>query len=161
MTLNLVILCAITLERIAELPIARANTRRLLAAGGVEHSPGHYPAIVLLHVIWLAALWWWGRDAPVSMFWLGLVILVGMLRVWTLVSLGRRWTTRIITVPGEKLVARGPYRFVKHPNYWIVVAEVAAVPMVFGLWQIAVIFSIANAVMLAIRISAENRALSA
>jgi methyltransferase len=80
-------------------------------------------------------------------------------RIWVLHTLGRRWTTRIIVVPGETLVARGPYRFIRHPNYAVVVAEIALLPLVFGLWRVAIIFSLLNAVILIVRIRAENDAL--
>ena len=84
---------------------------------------------------------------------------VELARIWVLRSLGNRWTTRIIVVPGEQLVARGPYRFISHPNYAVVVAEIALLPLVFGLWQIAITFSLLNLVILSIRIRAENDAL--
>ena len=90
---------------------------------------------------------------------LGLFALVEVARVWVLRTLGPRWTTRIIVVPGEQLVARGPYRFVSHPNYLVVVAEIALLPLVFGLWQVALLFSLLNAAVLAVRIRAENPAL--
>lgn len=154
-----VILGAVTLERLAELPYARANTARLLAAGGHEVAPGHYPIIVLLHAAWLAALWWFAPGQPIYWAWLAQFALIEAGRIWTLSTLGRRWTTRIIVVPAEQLVVRGPYRFVNHPNYVVVVAEIAVLPLVFGLWQIALIFSILNTLVLWVRIRAENHAL--
>ena len=156
---NLVVLALVTLSRVAELPIARANTRRLIAAGGHEVSPGHYPAIVALHAGWLAALWWYAPGRAFSLPLLALFGLVELARIWVIQTLGKRWTTRIIVVPGETLVARGPYRFVNHPNYWVVVAEIALLPLVFGLWPVALLFSALNAVALWVRIRAENRAL--
>jgi methyltransferase len=158
--LNLVILGLVTLSRVVELPIARANTARLLARGGREVAPGHYPLIVALHVAWLAALWWLAPSRPVSFPLLALFGLVELARIWVIQTLGKRWTTRIIVVPGETLVRRGPYRFVDHPNYTVVVAEIAILPLVFGLWQVALIFSALNAALLTVRIRAENRALS-
>ena len=148
-----------TLSRLVELPIVRANTRRLLAAGGHEVAAGHYPLIVALHASWLATLWWLAPGRPVSLPLLGLFGLVEIGRLWVLRTLGRRWTTRIIVVPGERLVARGPYKYLNHPNYAVVVAEIALLPLVFGLWQVAVLFSTLNAAMLFIRIREENRAL--
>ncbi len=153
------ILGFVTAQRLIELPIARANTRRLLAAGGHEVAPGHYPLIVLVHASWLAALWWFAPGRPIDLLLLGAFALVEVARVWVLQSLGPRWTTRIIVVPGEKRVARGPYRFVSHPNYVVVAAEIALLPLVFGLWQVALLFSALNASVLLIRIRAENRAL--
>ena len=159
MSLNLVILGLVTLERLAELPYARANARRLLAAGGQEVAPGHYPAIVLLHAAWLATLWWLAPGRPVKLGWLALFLSIECGRAWTLATLGRRWTTRIITVPGETLVRRGPYRFVDHPNYIVVAGEIAVLPLVFGLWPVALISTLANAAIMWIRIRAENAAL--
>jgi methyltransferase len=156
---HIAILAFVTAQRLLELPIARANTARLLAAGGHEVAPGHYPLIVAVHAAWLAALWWFAPGQPISLPLLGLFVLVELARAWVLRTLGPRWTTRIIVVPGEHLVARGPYRFVSHPNYVVVAAEIALLPLVFGLWQIAAIFTLLNAAVLAVRITAENRAL--
>jgi len=159
--LNIVILALVTLQRLGELWLSNRNTRRLLAQGAVEHSPGHYPLIVAVHTLWLAALWWLAITQPVSTAWLALFVVIELARIWVLASIGSRWTTRIITLPKETLVRRGPYRFVNHPNYLVVVAEIAVLPLVFGLWQVALVFSLLNAAVLAIRIRAENRALSA
>ena len=159
MTLNLAILLFVTLERLAELPWARANMKRLLDAGGHEVAPGHYPAIVAVHAAWLAALWWLAPGQPVNLAFLALFGLIEVGRLWVLATLGRRWTTRIVVVPGEQLVRRGPYRFVDHPNYWVVAAEIAVLPLIFGLWQGAVVFTLLNAAVLWVRIRAENRAL--
>ncbi len=159
MTLNLVILALVTLERVAELWLANRNTRRLLAQGARERAPGHYPLIVALHAAWLAVLWWLAPGRPVSFPLLALFGLVEIARIWVLRTLGPRWTTRIIVVPGATLVRRGPYRFLNHPNYAVVVAEIALLPMVFGLWRVALVFTILNAALLAVRIASENRAL--
>ena len=159
MILNIVILGLVTLERIAELWLARSNTQRLLAEGGREHAPGHYPPIVAVHAAWLASLWWLALARPIDGFWLALFVLIEIGRIWVLVSLGKRWTTRIIVLPDAPLVRRGPYRFVNHPNYVVVVAEIAVLPLVFGLWEISLLFSVLNAVLLTLRIRAENRAL--
>ena len=159
MILNIAILLAVTLERLGELLLSARNTRRLLAQGAREHSPGHYPLIVAVHVLWLAALWWLAPRRPIDLLWLALFVIIEIGRIWVLASLGRRWTTRIIVLPGASFVHRGPYRFARHPNYIVVVAEIAVLPLVFGLWQVALIFSLMNAVALAIRIRAENAAL--
>ena len=142
-----------------ELPIARANTKRLLSLGGYEVGRGHYPLIVAFHAAWLITLWLLARDRPVSTPLLALFALVECARVWVLMTLGRRWTTRIVVVPGERLIAKGPFRFLNHPNYAVVVAEIALLPLVFGLWRIGAIFTILNAVLLSIRIREENSAL--
>ena len=159
MSLGILILALVTLERLAELPWAEANRRRLIAAGGHEVASGHYPLIVLVHASWLVALWLLAPGRPVNLVLIVVFLLVEAGRIWVLTTLGRRWTTRIIVVPGEKLVARGPYRFVDHPNYVVVALEIALLPLVFGLWEIALIFSLLNAAVLWVRIRAENRAL--
>ena len=157
---HIAILGFVTAQRLIELPVARANTARLLAAGGREVAPGHYPFIVAMHAAWLASLWVFALGRPINLGFLILFGLIELARVWVLRSLGNRWTTRIITVPGEQLVARGPYKFVSHPNYLVVIAELAVLPLVFGLWQIALIFTALNAAALTVRIRAENGALS-
>ena len=157
---HIAILGFVTAQRLIELPVARANTARLLDAGGREVAPGHYPYIVALHAAWLVCLWWFALGHPIDVILLILFGFVELARIWVLRSLGDRWTTRIIIVPGEQLVARGPYRFISHPNYAVVVAEIALLPLVFGLWQIAIIFSLLNLVILSIRIRAENDALA-
>jgi methyltransferase len=153
------ILAFVTAQRLIELPIARANTARLLAAGGREVAPRHYPFIVAFHAVWLATLWWLAPGEPINLLFLALFVLAQIGRVWVLRTLGDRWTTRIIIVPGEKLVASGPYRFVDHPNYLVVVAEIALLPLVFGLEEVAMLFSAINAALLAVRLTAETRAL--
>ena len=156
---SIALLAFVTLQRLVELPLARANTRRLLAAGGHEVGASHYPLIVALHAAWLITLWWLAPGRPVDIPFLLLFLLIEAGRVWVLRTLGPRWTTRIIVVPGEQLVATGPYRFVSHPNYLVVVGEIAVLPLVFGLWDVAIIFSLLNAVILTVRVRAENRAL--
>jgi methyltransferase len=158
-TLSAVILGLVTLSRVVELPMARANTRRLLAQGGYEVAPGHYLAIVALHAGWLLSLWLLALNRPIHLALLILFGLVECSRIWVVQTLGPRWTTRIIVVPGERLVAKGPYRFLNHPNYAVVVAEIALLPLVFGLWPVALIFSVLNALLLTVRIREENRAL--
>lgn len=159
MSLNLVILSLVTLERLLELALARRNTLRLLGEGAHEHAPGHYPIIVCVHALWLAALWWLAPSRPIDGFWLGFFLLLELGRIWVLTTLGRRWTTRIIVLPGAPLVRRGPYRLVDHPNYWVVIGEIAVLPLVFGLWQISLLFTLLNSAVLAVRIRKENEAL--
>ena len=159
MTLAIVILALVTLQRLGELWLSNRNTRRLLVQGAHEVAPRHYPLIVAVHALWLASLWWLAPGRPVDGFWLAIFLLLQLTRIWVIATLGQRWTTRIIILPGAPLVRRGPYRFVNHPNYLVVIGEIAALPLVFGLWQVALIFSILNAAVLAIRIGEENRAL--
>lgn len=160
MTPAATVLALVTAERLAELALARHNTRALLARGAREVAPGHYPLLVLLHAAWLAGLWAFGRDAPVSPGWLALFALLQVGRVWVLATLGPRWTTRILVLPGAPLVATGPYRFLSHPNYAVVVGEIATLPLAFGLPGFALLFTALNAAVLAVRIRAESRALA-
>lgn len=160
MTLAVAILAFVTVQRLIELVIARSNTRYLMARGAIEIGRGHYPLLVLLHAAWLAALWCYGRQAPVNLVLLALFMVMQALRVWVLATLGRRWTTRIIVLPGAPLVARGPFRLLRHPNYCVVVAEIALLPLALGLPWLAVLFSTLNALVLTIRIRAENGALA-
>jgi methyltransferase len=157
--LNIVILALVTLQRIGELWLSSRNTRRLLAKGALEAGAGHYPLIVALHAAWLAALWWLAPERAIDAFWLAILILIELARIWVLASLGPRWTTRIIVLPHAPLVSRGPYRWLNHPNYLVVIAELIALPLVFGLWQVALLFTVLNAILLAVRIREENRAL--
>ena len=157
---SIAILAFVTLQRLAELVLARSNTARLLAAGAREHAPGHYPLIVAVHVGWLAALWWLAPGRPVHLAFLALFVALQLGRVWVIRTLGPRWTTRIIILPGAPLVTGGPFRFLSHPNYLVVIGEIAVLPLVFGLWQVAAVFSLLNALVLFIRIRAENAALA-
>jgi methyltransferase len=154
------ILAFVTLQRLLEMLLAEAHTRKLLAEGAVEHDREHYPLIVALHAAWLAALWWWAPGQPISIPLLIVFALLQAGRIWVIRSLGERWTTRNIVKPGASLDRRGPYRYVDHPNYLVVIGEIAVLPLVFGLWQIALIFSALNAIVLTVRIRAENRALA-
>lgn len=154
------ILAFVTLQRLVELRLADRNSRRILAEGAVEYARGHYPFIVALHMLWLAALWWWAPGRPIQLSLLLFFATLQLGRVWVIAALGSRWTTRIIVKPGAPLVRAGPYRFLDHPNYAIVALEIAVLPLVFGLWEIALIFSSLSAGLLAIRIRAENRALA-
>jgi len=152
---------AVACVRLGELWLARRNTRALLAAGAVERGSGHYPLIVAVHAGWLAAIVLAVPDtAQVSWPLIGVYLALQLLRVWVLASLGRFWTTRIITLPGAPLVRRGPYRFIRHPNYLLVAAEIAVLPLAFGAWQVAALFSVLNAAVLAWRIRRENEALA-
>jgi methyltransferase len=160
MTLSSAILLFVTVQRLLELILARRNTRRLLANGAREAGREHYPVMVALHAAWLVTLWALGWNRPVNLILLGLFALMQMLRIWVIASLGGRWTTRIIVAPNAPLVATGPFRFVRHPNYCIVTAEIALLPLALGLPLTAMIFSILNAAMLTVRITCENRALT-
>ena len=159
MSFSVIILALVTLQRLGELWLSNRNTRRLLAHGAKEVGAGHYPLIVAVHVLWLATLWWLAPTRAVDGFWLAVFVLLQLARIWVIASLGSRWTTRIIILPDAPLVRRGPYRWVNHPNYLVVAGEIAALPLAFGLWQVALIFSILNAAVLTVRIREENAAL--
>ena len=162
MTLTLLVLGFVTLQRLGELVLARRNTARLLSAGAVEIAPGHYPAMVAMHTAWLAGLWYFALTlhlASPDLVLLAIFFVLQGLRVWVLATLGPRWTTRIIVVPGEQLVAQGPYRFLSHPNYCVVIGEILVLPLAFGLVWYGVVFSILNLAILWVRIRAENKAL--
>jgi methyltransferase len=162
MTLAGLILGLVTLQRLGELLLAKRNTDRLRVRGAYEVAAGHYPLIVALHAAWLAGLWYLViyRDADsVNWVWLGAFVVLQVLRVWVIATLGPRWTTRIIVLPGAPLVTAGPYRFVSHPNYWVVAAEILVLPLVFGLVWYGIAFSALNAAVLWIRIRVEEAAL--
>lgn len=150
----------IALQRLAELAYAQRNTRRLRAAGAVEDGAGHYPLIVLLHAAWLAAIGLSvAPDAPPDWPLLATYGSLQLGRLWVLATLRGFWTTRILTLPQAPLATGGPYRFCRHPNYVIVAAEIAVLPLAFGAWTIAMLFSALNAILLAWRIRVEDRAL--
>ena len=154
------ILLLVAAQRLAELVWAERNTRRLKARGAHEAGAAHYPLFVLLHASWLAAIALsvpWDREP----FWplLGVFVVLQIMRLWVIATLGSYWTTRIITLEGARLVRGGPYRFVRHPNYWIVVGEIAVLPLAFGAWGIALIFSALNALLLRHRIRIEEATL--
>jgi methyltransferase len=151
----------VVLQRVVELVYARSNTIRLRAEGGIEVGAAHYPLIVALHASWLAGLWLLGSDRPIVWIWLIAFAALQAARLWVIVSLGRRWTTRVIVLPGVVPIVRGPYRWLRHPNYLVVALEIAIVPLALGLPLYALAFSAANAAMLAYRIHVENEALAA
>jgi methyltransferase len=157
--IGIAILALVTVQRLVELWLSNRNTRRLLEQGGIEHGAGHYPLLVAVHVLWLACLWVLAPGRSVNLWWLAVYLVLQGGRIWVLATLGRRWTTRIIVLPDAPLVQAGPYRFLNHPNYAVVIAEIAALPLVFGLWQIALVFTLLNGAILTVRIRVENEAL--
>jgi len=160
-TAHAILVGYVVFARFAELLVAGRNTRRLLAMGGYEVGRGHYYLIVTIHGAWILALALLvATDSPPASQFLIPFILVQAIRYWVIISLGARWTTRIIVLPGAELVRRGPYRWLRHPNYLVVIAEIALLPMVFGAWEIALGFSAVNAIILFYRIRIEERALS-
>ncbi len=151
------ILFAVAAQRLLELRIAQKNTRALLARGAVEVGAAHYPFIVAVHVLWLMAIAIWVVRTAVTIapIWLIAYVALQGARLWVMRSLGPYWTTRIISVPDAPLVRRGPYRYLQHPNYAVVVAEIAVLPMVFGAWPLALVFSLLNAAVLWVRLRSE------
>jgi methyltransferase len=153
------------LERLGELVVSRRNTAWSLARGGVESGRRHYPVMVSLHtgllVGMLVEAWVRRPDVSAALAWsmLALVVLAQALRWWCITTLGRRWSTRVVVVPGLPLVRTGPYRLLAHPNYLAVVVEGLALPLVHEAWITAAVFTIANAALLTVRLSVENRAL--
>ena len=159
MILPVIVLALVTAQRLGELALANRNTRRLLAMGAREHGAGHYPLIVAMHAAWLIGLWLFGWNRPVDLFWLAIFVVLQGLRVWVIATLGGRWTTRIIVLPDAPRIRKGPFRFISHPNYAVVSAEIAVLPLAFGLPIFAAVFFVLNIVVLTIRIRAESRAL--
>lgn len=155
------VLILVMVQRLAELVVAKRNTKRLLANGAHEVGAGHYPLIVILHASWIAVLFYFVQTTA-TILWplLGVFLVLQGVRVWVLLSLGDYWTTRIICVPDAPLITHGPYRWVRHPNYVVVIAEIAVLPLAFGLWDVAIFFSIANGLVLFWRIRLENASLS-
>ena len=155
-----VIVGFLVVQRLAELAFARRNQRALAARGAIEVGRRHYPALVVLHAGWLMALlgtidpW-----TPVSTPLLVVFILLQSGRLWVLTTLGSRWTTRVMVLPGVQRIRSGPYRYVNHPNYLIVIGEIAVTPMMFGAWTLAVVASVLNLLLLRIRVGVENAAL--
>lgn len=149
----------IVLQRLSELVIAKRNTARLLEKGAYEVGAAHYPVMVTMHSAWIACLLLFGYDAQIAFGWLAVFVLLQAFRLWILGSLGSRWTTRIIILE-EPLVVRGPFKYVSHPNYMLVVAEIIVAPMVLGLVWVAVVFTVLNAAMLWVRIGVEHKALA-
>jgi methyltransferase len=154
------VLGLVTLQRLAELWWSARKEKRLRARGGFEVGARHYPFMVALHALWLAGLWICAWPRPANWWLVAAYGALQIIRVWVIATLRERWTTRIIVLPGAPLVRAGPYRFLKHPNYLVVAIEIALLPLAFGLFIYAAIFSLANAMLLAWRIRAEDHALA-
>lgn len=154
------LLAFVTLQRWAEFHWDRANRARLMDQGAVEIAAAHYPLLIAIHAGWLAAIWLVGYDRPVDPIYLAAFLIVELGRAWVLWTLGRRWTTRIIILPGAPMIAAGPYRLVKHPNYLIVALEMALVPLALGLPVFAFVAVVLYAGVMAVRIPAENSAIA-
>ncbi len=158
MTGSLALLAFLTIQRAIELAIATRHTRALLARGAYEVGASHYPVMVAMHAAWLATLWICGLGRPLSLPFLAFFVVLQLGRLWVLATLGERWTTRIIVLPGAAPIVKGPFRFVRHPNYLVVAFEIPCVPLALGLAWVAILFGAANLAMLAWRIRCENGA---
>jgi len=160
------LVCLAAVERVAELEIARRNSRWLKARGGVEVGAEHYRWMVVLHVTFLAScvleVWLFERPflPPLAVAMIGLLVVATALRFWTLTTLGRRWTTRVICLPGVPRIVDGPYRWIRHPNYLAVILELLALPLIHTAWITALVFTVADAVLLRVRIRVEDDALT-
>lgn len=165
MTFFYILVGLVILQRLLEIIYARFNEQRMKSQGAIEAGAEHYKWIVLLHVLFFVSLivettYLGGGVETGWMFFLIIFIVAQLLRVWTLVSLGRFWNTKILVLPGAEKVRRGPYKWVPHPNYVVVAMEIATLPLIFGAWRTALLFSIANALLLLmVRIPAEEKAL--
>jgi len=154
------VLIYIVLQRVGELIYANRNTQRLLSEGGREYGQDHYIFFIILHSAWLIAMIIYvDPQHTISPILLMLFVGTQILRFWVLASIGRWWTTRIISAPHFDRVKKGPYRFIPHPNYMVVVMEIALIPAMLGLTGLAVTFSILNALLLRHRIGVENQVL--
>ncbi len=155
------ILALVAAQRLGELVLASANTRRLMARGAREIGRGHYPLFVLLHASWLVAI---AGTTPMhtrpSWPLIGVFVILQLLRLWVIATLGPYWTTRVITLDDAPVVRRGPYRFLRHPNYWVVAGEIAVLPLAFHNWPVAAVWSVLNALLLRHRIGVETAALA-
>lgn len=165
LTLLVLGVALVATQRLLELVLSRRNERRIRARGAVERGRGHYPLMVALHALWIASTLVEGilRGPEVPALWpvpLALFLLAQALRYWAVFSLGESWNTRILVVPGAKLVRRGPYKYLDHPNYVVVVVEILAFPLIFGVWVTALVFTALNAALLYVRIREEDRALA-
>jgi methyltransferase len=157
----LAIVALIAAQRLGEVFISNRNTSALMARGAVELGANHYPAMILLHVAWFVAIVaFLPRPVTINWYLIGLMLVFQLLRLWVMVTLGPFWTTRVITLPGAPLVTDGPFRFLRHPNYMVVVGEIAVLPLAFGEVGVVVVFSVLNAAMLTWRIHVENKALA-
>jgi len=157
-TWSYAIIGAVALQRILELIYSARNAGALRARGAIEVGAGHYPVLVAVHVAWIVALFA-SVDAETAIhpLWLALYLLLQLGRAWVLITLGGYWTTRLFHLENVPTIQGGPYRFLRHPNYLVVVGEIAVLPLVFGLWHIAVIFSLLNGAVLLWRIRIENK----
>ena len=165
MTFFYILVGLVILQRLLEIVYARINEQRMKSQGAIEAGAEHYKWIVLLHILFFVSLivetvYLGGETGPAWTFFLAVFVIAQLLRIWALASLGRFWNTKILVLPGAEKVRSGPYRWIPHPNYIVVTMEIAALPLIFGAWRTALLFSVANALLLLmVRIPAEEKAL--
>jgi methyltransferase len=150
----------VIIQRLSELYIARGNEKWLRSQGAIEYGKEHYPFIVALHTLFIISIiveYVLRGNTPIDFVFLILFVLLLLFKFWALSSLGKYWNTKIFRVPGTGPVKKGPYKLFKHPNYFIVICEIAIIPMVFHLYYTAIIFTVLNAIMLTVRIRVENK----
>lgn len=156
----LIFITFIVLQRLSELIIARRNEKWLLSQGAIQYGREHYPFMIALHTLFIGAIiaeYVWRGGPPIDGLFLIIYLLVLSFKFWALGSLGKYWNTKIYRIPGVYPVKKGPYKFLKHPNYMEVVCEVAIIPLVFHLYYTTIVFSLLNAIMLWVRINVENK----
>lgn len=162
-TLAPLLLAGLSVQRLSELRVARANERWAREQGATEYGQAHYPLFFVLHPAWMLSTLLEGRANRGRVHVPALLLLLALqpLRYWVMRTLGRYWNTKILIVPGGQRVTGGPFRFIKHPNYAVVALEIAAAPLAVGAWRTALAFSLLNAaLLLGLRIPAENAALA-
>ena len=156
-------MCFLIAQRLSELYVASRNEKWLLQQGAVEYGKEHYPYMVAMHTLFIISViaeYIWSDNTATNYFFLGLFFVLIIIKVIVIATLGNYWNTKIYKVPGTKPVATGIYKYIKHPNYVIVVLEIAIIPLAFHLYYTAVLFSILNAMMLYVRIKKENEVLA-
>lgn len=166
MTLFAILVSLVVVERLVELAIARSNERWIKRQGAIEVGAGHYRLMVVMHVAFFVSLvvevvLFHRRPASWDFAPFLIFLMAQCIRVWALWSLGRFWNTKVLVLPGAAVVRRGPYRFVRHPNYLVVCLELLALPLAFQAYFTALLFTVLNGLLLAVRIPIEERALGA
>lgn len=161
-----VFLLVIIIQRLVEVAIAKSNEKWMKSQGAQEFGQSHYRLMVLMHTAFFVCLiteGLWLKPSISSLWplWIGLFILTQIARIWVLTSLGKYWNTKIIVLPNAKVVSKGPYRFVRHPNYVIVTIELIIIPLAFNAFVTLFLFAVLNQIILTIRIQEEEKALIA
>jgi methyltransferase len=167
MILFIAVMSVLIIQRLMELRISSRNFTIMMREGGIEYGREHYKYIVMLHSLFIVSMAveyvvrdHYGKLSDISYLFLVIFALLQLMRFWVISSLGKYWNTRIVRVPGSKLIRSGPYKFLKHPNYVVVALEIFCLPMIFGLVYTAIIFTILNSLMLFVRIKEENKVLT-